>query len=149
MHKISVKYPSDISFSCAVPCSNLTASSSAACWRGTSRGCEGRPGTPAAGSAPRWPTPRTDPPTPRRGARARPTTPRRRGSPWRKARGAYGRTKRTTAAKPEPDRRPRRPRARRARPSSRLWSSSARYRDVITQPVCPHSHFLLLHKTNR
>lgn len=79
------------------------------------------------GFAPRWPTPRTDTPMPRRGARARPTTPRRRGSLWRKARGAYGRTRRTTAAKPEPDRQLRRARARRARPSSQLWWFNARY----------------------
>lgn len=130
-----------------LPSSNLTASSSAACWRETSRGCEGRPATPAAGFDPRWPTPRTDPRTPRRRARARPTTPRRRGSLWKKARGAYGRTRRTTAAKPEPDRRPRKPRARRARPSSQLWLFNARYWQCVSQHS--HSmlwHFLLLHK---
>lgn len=119
--------PSEIHFTCVSPSSNLTASSSVAWWRETSRGCEGRPGTPTPGFAPRWPTWKTDRLTPKRGARAPPTTPQRRGSLWRKARGAYGRMKRTTAAKQEPDRQLRRPRARRARSSSQLWLFHARY----------------------
>lgn len=104
--------------------SNPTVLSSDACWKETSQGCEGRPGTPAPGFAPPWLTQRTDRRMPRREARARRTTPRRRGSPWRRARGASVRTRRTTAARRRPGRWPR-------RPSWPLWWFSARYRHLL------------------
>lgn len=138
--------PSDINILFFPPLSsNLTALSNDACWRETSRACEGKPGTPAPGFAPRWLTLRTDPLTTRRGARAQPTTPQRRGSLWRKVRGVYGRMRRMTATKPEPDRQLRNLKTPRARPFSQLWLFNARYYTVWILTVCLHSHAVLWH----
>lgn len=100
--------------------SNPTVSSSDACWRGTSPGSEGRPETPQPGSAHRWPTPKMDPRMLMRGARALRMTQPKRGSLWRRARGASDQTRRMITAKLEPDNRPRSQRARTARPASQL-----------------------------